>query len=88
MALQAIYYTHRIEYQDGEGNQIKARLDIKVKWLTVHPPLDKQGQYSSLSIAVITVYEREPPSNRDPIKWTFLTNLLVRQKPDAIAVLD
>lgn len=83
-----VTYQHTIQYVDSEGNHIKANLDVKVKWLTVHPPVDKQEQYMSLSIAVISAFEPDPPNDRHPIKWTFLTNLPTRNKSDCIQVLD
>ena len=88
VALQPVSYKHTIEYIDSDGKQIRAKLDIKVKWLTLHPPLDKQGQYPSLSIAVVSACENNPPSDRHQIKWVFLTNLPVTQKAEAIQVLD
>jgi len=85
---QPTQYKHTISYTDSSGELIEANLNIKVKKLTVHPPLDKQDRYPSLPIVVISAYETKTPKNRPPIKWTFLSNLPVKRKADAVQVLD
>ena len=88
ISLQPFSCKHTISYTDNMGELIEAHLDIKIKKLTVHPPIDKQERYTSLPITVISAQEQGAPKNRSPIKWLFLSNLPVTKKADVIQVLD
>ena len=47
VASQAHCYKHHIDFTNEFGKEIQANLEIKMKWLTLHPPKDKQnGNYS------------------------------------------
>ena len=80
-------YSHKIEFKDGDGNRVSTNLKIKVKTLTLHPPVDKQKEYTDLTVTMVSAVESDPPEDRERIKWTFLSNLPVTNREEAITVL-
>lgn len=85
---QSKAFNHRIEFIDGDGKDIAANLELKVRQVKLHPPIGKQDTYPDLNVTIVSAVEKDPPKNRDRIKWTFITNLPVTSKSQAVTVLD
>lgn len=81
-------YLHRIEFVDGRGILNSATLQVKVKAVNLHPPHAKAGKYPDVSVHLLSAVELNPPEGRDPIKWTFVTNLPIESKTQAIQALE
>ncbi len=81
-------FIHRIEFIDGKGTRNEATLQIKVKPATLHPPHAKAGQYPDVNVHLLSAVEMNPPDDREQIRWTFVTNLPIRGKSQAIQALE
>ena len=88
IALQETGFKHAISFADSEGDYQQTQLEVKVKCVELHPPLDKQSRYPSLHVSIVSAMETEAPTNRERIQWTLITNLPVKSRQDAITVLD
>lgn len=73
---------------DAKGRPIKTDLEIKIKHVELHPPIDKQAKYLSLKVTILSAIEVGKPSDRERIRWTFITNTPINNKQDALTVLD
>ncbi|RDH41307.1 IS4 family transposase [Zooshikella ganghwensis] len=89
VALTKRAFKHMINYQDANGNNIEATLNIKIKQLKIKASRNnKQSCYPELPITVVSAVEVDRPVDREPIKWTFLTNLPVSNKEESLSVID
>jgi hypothetical protein len=88
--------THTVVVRDSDGEARKAVLDIKVRRMTILPPIGKFKRYPKLELTVLHAVERLPSSPRkkarkkvrEPIKWKLLTDLRVASKAEAIEKLE
>ena len=81
-------FTHPIAYTDSTGNLIETSVEIKVKHVTLHPPVGKQSEYESIAVAMVSAVESMAPSDREPIRWNFITNLPVKTTEDTLKVIQ
>lgn len=81
-------FSKRIEFDDTDGNRVSTRINVKVKKLLLHPPVNKSREYDDLHVTVVSAVEEKQPADRDRIRWTLLTNLPVKNKADTLKVLD
>jgi hypothetical protein len=79
---------HEVEVRDGRGQVSTAKVDLRFRRLTVHPPIGKHRRYPTLSLTVIYADERGTPTGREPIRWRLLTNLSVEDLRSAVEKLD
>jgi len=85
---QKCYAKQTIEFIDKKGNLISTTLDIRVKTVELHPPIGKEAHYPDIEVTFISAIEADVPENREPIRWSFITNLPVKSKKDIKQVLD
>jgi hypothetical protein len=83
---------HTIALHGSDGECREVVLDLKVKRMTVLPPIGKFKRYPSLELTVLHAVER-PKSvshkkKHDLIEWKLLTDLEVTNKAGAIEKLD
>ncbi|WP_299947822.1 IS4 family transposase [uncultured Microbulbifer sp.] len=88
VATSKAYYKHVINFTDSDGNTVNTAMNIKVKTLALHPPIGKEANYPDLRVTVVSALEAQEPVGRERIKWTFLTNLPVKKKENALTVLN
>jgi len=88
MARAPIRGCHEVEVGDDQGRVCTARLDIRFRQMTIHPPIGKQRRYPALSLTVIYAQERGKPAGRKPICWKLLTDLPVPNLAAAIEKLN
>jgi len=81
-------YQHTISFKTPQGENIKAKLALKIKNVTLHPPIGKDKSYHDLPVTVISAVEQLHPKDREQIKWTLITNLPVTNKADAVKALN
>jgi len=81
-------YCHKIKYLDKTGQEINANLEVKSKEVELHPPIGKQSKYEDLKVNIVSAVEKTAPKGCDRIRWTFITNLPVKNKKDIIKVLE
>lgn len=79
---------HEVEVRDAKGRAATAEVELRVRRMTVRPPIGKQGRYPELSLTVIHAHERGAPEGREPIRWDLLTDRPVTGLPDAVEQLD
>jgi hypothetical protein len=79
---------HEVEVRDDNGRASTARVRLRFRRMTVHPPIGKQKSYPALSLTVIHAHEDGTPEGREPIRWNLLTNRPVEDLPSAIEKLD
>ncbi len=77
-----------VEARDDRGRVSTAKLDLRFRRMTVHPPIGKQARYPSLTLTVIHADERVTPEGREPIRWRLLTDHPVDDLASAIEKLD
>ncbi|MET1256652.1 hypothetical protein [Aliikangiella maris] len=75
-------------FVNREGELISTTLALRVKTIDLHPPIGKEAQSPDTTITFISAIEAETPDNREPIRWSFITNLPVKSKKDIKQVLD
>jgi transposase-like protein len=88
MAREPVRGSHDVEVRDDQGRVSTARIHIRFRRLTVHPPIDKRRRYPALSLTVIYARERGKPKGRKPIRWKLLTDLPVANLAAAVEKLD
>jgi hypothetical protein len=88
MRLEPILGVHEIEVRDDRGRTSTAEIELRVRRMTVRPPIGKQRRYPALSLTVIHAHERGAPEGREPIRWDLLTDRPVEDLPDVIEQLD
>lgn len=79
---------HCIEVRNAEGESRPATLEIRFQRMVVCPPIGKHNKYPKLTLTVLHVKERNPPSGCEPIIWKLLTDLEVRTRQEAIEKLE
>ena len=83
---------HEIVLHGSDGECREVVLDLKVKRMTVLPPIGKFKRYPTLELTVLHATERSKldarKTNHEPIEWKLLTDLDVADKADAIEKLD
>jgi hypothetical protein len=88
MAREPIRGEHQVEVRDDRGRVSTAKVYLRFRRMTVHPPIGKHKRYPALSLTVIHAHERGTPSGREPIRWKLLTNLPVEDSAAAVQKLD
>jgi hypothetical protein len=92
MANIAALGQHTITVRGNDGDAREAVLDIKVKRMTVLPPIGKTKRYPSLDLAVLYATERPAATagkkKHEPIEWKLLTDLDVTDMDSAIEKLE
>ena len=88
VALKKGGYRYNIEFIDADGEKIKAKLIIKVKSVTLHPPIGKEKLYPDLKTFVISASEIDVPVGREAICWNFVTNLPITSREQAIQAVN
>ena len=81
-------YIHKINFIDGNGVNIEAKLSVKVKKVMLHPPQGKVKNYPDVEAFVIAVSEVNPPDGRQAIRWNFITNLPITNRKQAIQAIE
>ncbi len=79
---------HEVEVRDGHGRASTARVSLRFRRMTVHPPVAKRTRYPALPLTVIHADERGTPADRDPVRWRLLTDLPVADLASAVEKLD
>ena len=79
---------HEVEVRDEHGRVSTAKVHLRFRRMTVHPPIGKHRRYPALSLTVIHAHEDGTPQGREPIRWKLLTNLPVEDLACAIEKLD
>ena len=71
---------YEVTYQDSEGKQVKANLQVKYEEVTIRPPFGiKTKTCSDLTLTVIHAQEvSKPGKGREPIDWKLVTSLPVK----------
>ena len=87
MAREPIRGEHEVEVRDDRGHVSTAKVSLRFRRMTVHPPIGKQDRYPALSLTVIHAHERGTPAGREPIRWDLLTDLPVDDLASAIEKL-
>lgn len=64
--------------------------DLQVRWgeMTLGKPQHSQAAQSELKLAVVQVFEPNPPPDQEPVAWTLFTSETVLTVEDAFAVVD
>lgn len=88
MEREPVRGVHEIEVRDDRGRVRKAEVELRLRRMTVHPPIGKQRRYPALELTVIHADERAAPDGREPIRWRLLTDLVVDSLPSATEKLD
>jgi hypothetical protein len=88
MSRVPILGVHEVEVRDARGRAATAEVELRVRRMTVRPPIGKQGRYPALSLTVIHAHERGAPEGREPIRRDLLTGRAVAGLPDAVEQLD
>lgn len=68
MVFNTKQFRHRISFQNSQGELIDTMLKVRVKQLTLHPPIAKSRHYSSMPVTVISAYEDKMPQDRERIR--------------------
>ena len=83
---------HTIELHGKNGECREVVLDLKIRRMTILPPIGKFKRYPSLELTVLHATERlKTPARKkkhDPIEWKLLTDLSVSNKAEAVEKLD
>ena len=58
MEREPIRGDHEVEVRDDHGRVSTAKVDLRFRRMTVHPPIGKQRRYPALSLTVIHADER------------------------------
>jgi len=74
MEREPIRGDHQVEIRDDQGRVSTAKVSLRFRRMTVHPPIGKHRHYSALSLTVIHAQEDGTPEGREPIRWKLLTN--------------
>ena len=85
---EPIHGDHEVKVRDEHGWVSTAKVHLRFRRLTVHPPIGKHRRYPALSLTVIHAHEDGTPEGREPIRWKLLTNLPVEDLACAIEKLD
>jgi hypothetical protein len=85
---ESIRGDHEVEVRDEHGRVSTAKVHLRFRRLTVHPPIGKHRRHPALSLTVIHAHEEGTPEGREPILWELLTNLPVEDLACAIEKLD
>ena len=88
MRREPIRGEHEVEVHDDRGRASTAKVDLRFRRMTVHPPIGKHRRYPVLSLTVIHAHERGTPAGREAIRWNLLTNRPVEDLTSAIEKLD
>ena len=88
MAREPIRGSHDVEVRDDRGRGATARVYLRFRRMTVHPPVGKRKRCPPLSLTVIHAHERGTPEGREPIRWDLLTDLPVEDLTAAVEKLD
>lgn len=69
-----------VTYRGANGNEVKARLQVKYENITIKPPFGaKANKYPDMVVTIIHATEiSKPGKGREPIDWKLVTNLPVR----------
>jgi hypothetical protein len=86
--LEPIRGVHQVQVHGHRERASTAKVYLRFCQMTVHPPIGKQRRYPSLSLTVIHAHERGRPADREPIRWSLLTNLPVADVASAVEKLD
>ncbi len=81
-------FKHKIKFENSDKKMVETRITVMTKRLILHPPVAKAKSCKSLPITVISAIEDSTPKDRDKIKWTLYTNLEVKNKAEALKVLN
>ncbi|WP_444996597.1 IS4 family transposase [Aliikangiella sp. IMCC44359] len=85
---QKVYAKQAIEFVDKNGKLVSTTLALRVKAVELHPPIGKEAHYPDIRVTFISAIETDTPEDREPIRWSFITNLPVKSKKDIKQVLD
>lgn len=85
---QKAYAKQAIKFVDKNGELVTTTLDLRVKTVELHPPIGKEAHYPDIKVTFISAIEMNSPEGREPIRWSFITNLPVKSKKDIKQVLD
>jgi hypothetical protein len=88
MRCEPVLGVHEVEVRDDRGRVATAEIELRVRRMTVRPPIGKQRRYPALPLTVISAHERGAPEGREPIRWDLLTDRPVEDLPAAIEQLD
>jgi hypothetical protein len=88
MAREPVRGCHEVEVRDDQGRVSTARMNVRFRRMTIHPPIGKRQRYPALSLTVIYARERGKPKGRKPIRWKLLTDLPVANLAAAVEKLD
>lgn len=78
----------RVEVQDKSGNSHVAKLQVRYRRMTMHPPHDRLKQCPSLELTVIHASEKRRPKGKEPVEWVLITDLPVNDFHDAADKLE
>jgi hypothetical protein len=79
---------HYVKTRDKTGNSCLAKLQVRHCRMTIHPPLGKRKQYSSLDLTVIHAFEENEPVGRERLEWKLVTDFRVENLRDAVEKID
>lgn len=83
---------HAIALHGNDGECREVALDLKLKRMTVLPPIGKFKRYPSLELTVLHAIERPKSAahkkKHDSIEWKLLTDLAVTDKASAVEKLE
>jgi hypothetical protein len=65
-----------------------AKLEIRVKTVTIPPPRRLSRQYEKIVLNVVLVSEPNPPDGEPAIEWTLLTTLPISSFEDILKVIE
>jgi hypothetical protein len=76
---------YEVNYNDGDGKNIKAKLQVKFEKMTIKPAYGiKSKKYPDITVTVIHAKEISPPGiGREAIDWKLITNLPVKTLTEA-----
>jgi len=82
-----VKFRHSICFVDKDGVEQSTVIDVKYNRLTLKPPIGKASEYPEIEVTFLTAVEAENPQDREPICWTFITNLPIKTKQQALETI-
>lgn len=80
---------HEVYIPAGGGRQARtAQVNLRWDGFEVLPPKARDRKGESRKLNVVWIVEDNPPPDANPIEWYLLTNLVVQNESDALAVLE
>lgn len=86
-ACDPVKFRHCISFTDSEGVEVNATIGVKYNRLTLKPPIGKANDYPEMLVTFLTATETTEPKNRERISWTFITNLPIQSKKQALEAI-